>query len=155
LRKTLATAVFLLALAFAAQAVAGAVPGQAQVQMKTILGELGGDDFAYVPTYLPRGYKYDSFNATTGSNEIAVSSTKLGPNSMLFSVGPTARKAANCGKGSIGAAHLHGVTVYLARGGAWRCVKAPSGHLVVVTVIGRGVTRSELGQVAASAVRAR
>jgi hypothetical protein len=155
LRKTLAAAVLLLVLALAAQAGAAAVPGAAQDQMKTVLGTLGGDDFAFVPTYLPHGYRYDSFSATTESNEIQVSSTKFGPNSMLFSVGRTGRKAANCGKGSIGSVHLHGVTAYLSRGGAWRCVKAPSGHLVVVTVVGQGVTRGELGAVAASAVRAR
>jgi len=153
--KTLAAAVFVLALAVSAQALSAAVPGQAQAQMKTILGSLGAGDFAYVPTYLPKGYRYDAFSASTEGNDITVSSKRFGPNSLLFHVARSGRKASSCGKGSVGAARFHGVTVFLAGKGAWRCLRAPSGRVVVVTVVGSGLTTRELGAVAASASRAR
>jgi hypothetical protein len=154
-RKPLVAAVFLLALALSAPAFAAVVPGQAQAQIKQVLGLVGGSDFAYVPTYLPKGYSYASFNASTTGNEIQIQSAKLGPEALLFSVSPTARKASGCGKGSVGTARYGGVTVFLASRGAWRCLRAPSGHIVVVTVVGPGLSVKEAGHVAASATRVR
>jgi hypothetical protein len=149
----------LLALAASAQAAASSViPADAQRRLKSFLEQTGGVDLAYVPTYAPAHFSYATSGGSPSENYIVLADQRYQANSpnrrfLEFTVHPFKGKLAGCAKGNHRTTRIDGKTVYLNSSGAWRCLRAPSGHLVRVKAVGVHVAQQALGTVVASAKR--
>ena len=87
-------------------------------------------------------------------SHITLSAGEVGePRALYFTIERYGRTLGECGEGRGRRLVVNGRTVYVAKGIAWRCLRAPSGHNVVVKVHGTGQTLKVLGAVAASAQR--
>ena len=147
----------MLALAVSAQASASVIPvipRPVQAQMYSILDGIGAGDLAYMPTYAPKHYRYATFGGSSSETHITLSPGGTGdPRTLYFSIVPYGRTIPECGEGHGRKVAIQGRAVYLAAGIAWTCLRAPSGHNVVVKVHAAGLTQKVLGAVAASAKR--
>jgi hypothetical protein len=159
-RKPLAAVVLLLALAPSALAATPAVTADQQQQMKTVLGMLGADDLAYVPSLVPPHY-VETTSQTSGTqitltftnSKCSATSAKANASALNFSAQPYKHKLASCANGSNAVTKFQGKTIYVkAQDVVWRCVRAPSGHLVVVFANSPTLGYSELVRIVASAV---
>ena len=152
----MALAALVGALAVAAQAAASVIPKVVQADMASILEQSDQLDLAYVPTYAPKHYRYSTFGGSAGTSHITLSPGAVGsPKTLYFTIEHYGRTLSECGEGRGRKLVLDGKTVYVTKGIAWRCLRAPSGHNVVVKVHGAGLTLKTLGAVAASAKRLR
>jgi hypothetical protein len=149
-----AVVALLAALAVAAQAPAAVIPKVVQADMASILEQSGQEDLAYIPTYAPKKYRYSTFGGSAGASHITLSPGAIGdPRALYFTIERYGRTIGECGEGRGHKRVVNGKTVYTTTGIAWRCIRAPSGHNVVVKVHGNGLTLAQLGSVAASAQR--
>jgi hypothetical protein len=154
LKAGFAAVVLALVLAVPALASAPVIPRPVQAQMYSILDGLGAGDLAFMPTYAPKRYHYSTFGGSSTETHITLSPGGTGdPRTLYFSIVPFGRTIPECGEGHGRKAAVQGKTVYYETGIAWRCLRAPSGHVVVVKVHGAGLTDKVLGAVAASAKR--
>jgi hypothetical protein len=158
-KKVLATAAFLLVLAPVAWAAHPAVSPDEQQHLKMIMGMFGSDDLAYVPGLLPANYGMsrtqtvaNQLTVTFTNNKYADGSAKSNASALNFAAQLFNGKLASCSKGSNGSRVVAGKTVYLKAQAAWRCLRAPSGHLVVVFANSPTLSYAELARVIASAV---
>jgi hypothetical protein len=159
-RKLLAAFVLLLALAGSAQASGGVVPASQQQQIKLLLAQFDAGDLAYVPSKAPKGYVVGTTSAGPSGLGLTlvdvkyVDSTHSGGHAILFASGAFTGKAGTCSKGSRKTLRIQGKTVYWNGGDVtWRCLRAPSGRVVKVSVASIALSRSELGLVTASISR--
>jgi hypothetical protein len=160
-KTLLATAAVLLALAPAAWAATRPPVGKAQQQhLKYLLSQLGAEDLAYVPAYMPATYSvteeqasFDQLTLSFTSSKYIPESTKADQYGIAFGVQPFKGKLAGCAKGASGTKRSGGKTVYFKFGSVWRCLKAPTGRLVVVFADSPRVARAEMVHVIASVAR--
>jgi hypothetical protein len=161
-RKTLAVAAFVLTLAPSAWASAPAVTTSQQQQLKSLLGQLGADDLAYVPGHLPANYRLGI--TSTSSDHVGLSftnskypsdSAKATASALAFAVEPFKGKLAGCAKGADTSLRVRGKTIYWKSSllTAWQCVRAPSGHIVAVYANAAKLGEAELVHVITSVVR--
>jgi hypothetical protein len=142
------------ALAVASQSAASVIPRVVQADMASILEQSDQLDLAYIPTYAPKHYRYATFGGSAGTSHITLSPGAVGsPKTLYFTIEHYGRTLSECGEGRGKKLDVNGKTVYVTTGIAWRCLRAPSGHNVVVKVHGAGLTLKTLGAVAASAQR--
>jgi hypothetical protein len=148
----------LLVLAPAAGAAGPAVPASEQLQMKTVMGMFGSDDLAYVPAVLPANYRLS--REQTVSTQLTVTftngkypddSAKSNASALNFAAQVFKGKLSTCSKGSLGMRVVAGKTVYLKAQAVWRCLRSPSGRLVVVFANSPTLSYTQLAQVVASA----
>jgi hypothetical protein len=158
-RKLLLAAAFVLALAPSAWAARPAVPTGEQQQLKTIMGMFGSDDLAYVPVVLPANYGvartqtvYNQLTLTFTNAKYPDDSAKANASALNFAAQPFKGKLATCSKGSIGTRVVAGKTVYLKAQAVWRCLRAPSGHIVVVFANSAILSYTEMARIIASVV---
>jgi hypothetical protein len=155
-RKTLVAAVFLLALALSAPVLASVVPQVLQADMKSILEQSDALDFAYVPTYAPPKFQYQTFGGSPSSSHITFSPGAIGDaRTLYFTIERYGRNLSACGDGHKQTLHVKRTAVFVRGSVVWRCLRAPSGTVVIVKVHGNGLKPAVLAQVAASAARIR
>jgi hypothetical protein len=154
LRAGVAAAVLVVASIAASQASASVIPKVIQAEMRSILEQSDALDYAFIPTYAPKRYVYAAFGGSPNESHITLSRDGVGdPHSLYWTIGRYGRHLADCGEGKRRTLRVDGRTVYFRNGVAWRCLRAPSGRLVVVKVHGDGLSPQVLGAVAASAAR--
>ena len=154
MKAAFAAALVALAVAAQAQAAGSVIPRPIQSEMRSILDGIGATDLAYMPTYAPKRYHYATFGGTATESHITLSPSGTGdPRTLYFTMAPYGRRLSDCAEGRGRKVTVEGKTVYWTAGIAWRCLRPPSGHLVVVKVHGAGLTTKVLTAVAASARR--
>jgi hypothetical protein len=113
-------------------------------------------ELAYVPTRAPFRYRYRSYTWRDGRLTIRLVDVR-DPNStrhtVLFGTQRVGGTLASCASGKRKTLQLDGSKVYWNGIVAWRCVRAPSGHLVKLTAAGPNLPDVALGIVAASGKR--
>jgi hypothetical protein len=159
-KKPLVAAALALILAASAAAAAPIDPPQ-RAQMKAILTGLGAEDFAYMPGTVPPRYGLEATQLTTQQSTLTFTDSKYpqsSPNfekySITFSAKPYNGSIINCFRGSDAVRRVGKALIYWKRTNiAWRCMLAPSGHLVKVSASSILVKRQALELVLASAKR--
>ena len=146
----LALALVLAPVAAAAKATP-LVPVEQPGQMKRILSSFGYADLEYIPTKGPAKYTYSANVVNSTSNLITLQD---GASYVYFTVQFFNNKLSSCNNGSQIKLTVAGVTIFSKGTDVWRCLTAPSGHVVKVIGHGPGLSRQDLGTMIASAKHA-
>jgi hypothetical protein len=159
-KKHLLAVAFLLVFVPSAWAARPAVSTGERAQLKSLLGQLDALDLAYVPVHMPANYllvimQPSSDHVTLGfqNASYAVDSAKATKSAIAYGVEPFKGKLAGCNKGAMASERLGGNTIYWRLGTAWRCVRAPSGRIVIVFANSRTVSPHEIALVITSVAR--
>ena len=160
MRKLLFAAVCLLVLAPSALAAPPAVSPGVRQQLKSLLSQLGAEDLAYVPVHVPANYTLEIMQPSSDhvtlsfeNSKYPTASAQATASAIAFGVEPFKGKLAGCNKGATSSQRLGGNTIYWKSGTAWRCVRAPSGHVVIVFANSAKVSPIEIARVVTSVVR--
>jgi hypothetical protein len=122
------------------------VPRSEQLQMKSLLGQIGARDLAIVPTRLPAHFGFESFSVTASPIGLDVSLTdrrlrgdvtKARTYEISFDDAYFTEPLKACASKASRTLRVNGTRVFSDGSSVWRCIRTPRGRLARISAHGR------------------